>query len=312
MSSPPEAERAPERAAAHHAGYVAVVGRPNVGKSTLLNHLVGQKLSIVSRKPQTTRLPISGIVTRERAQVVFLDTPGYQTEHRSALNRMMNRSVLAALQEVHAVLWIVEALKLERRDRAIGEILPQHLPVVLAINKIDRVRDRRLLLPFLEELAGLRAFAALVPISATRGTQLEALLDAVAGLLPEGPNLFDPDELTTVSERVLASELLREKLFNLLGDELPYSIAVEIEQFRLEEGLRRISAAILVGRDGHKGIVIGKGGAHLKTIATRARQDMERLFGGRVFLEVVVKVRKGWADDAAMLARLGYDSGRPA
>ena len=301
-------ERAPERAA-HRAGYVAVVGRPNVGKSTLLNHLVGQKLSIVSRKPQTTRLPISGIVTRERAQVVFVDTPGYQTEHRSTLNRLMNRSVLGALQEVHAALWIVEALKFDRRDQAIGDILPQSLPVVLAINKIDRVRDRRLLLPFLEELARVRAFAALVPVSATRGTQVEAMLDAVAGLLPEGPNLFDPDELTTASERVLAAELLREKLINLLGDELPYSIAVEIEQFRLEGGLRRIHAAILVAREGHKGIVIGKGGAHLKTIATRARQDMERLFGGKVFLETIVKVRKGWADDTAVLNRLGYDSG---
>jgi GTP-binding protein Era len=289
-----------ERAAAHHAGYVAVVGRPNVGKSALLNHLVGQKLSIVSRKPQTTRLPISGIVTRERAQLVFVDTPGYQTEHRSTLNRMMNRSVLAALEEVHAVLWVVEALRFDRRDRAIGEILPLDLPVVLAVNKIDRIRDRRLLLPYLEELARLRAFAALVPVSATRGTQLEALFDAVAGLLPEGPNLFGPDELTTVNERVLAAELLREKLFNLLGDELPYSIAVEIEQFRLDGGMRRIHAAILVGKEG----------AHLKTIATRARQDMERLFGGKVFLEAMVKVRKGWADDAGVLSRLGYDSGR--
>jgi GTP-binding protein Era len=299
-----------ERASGHRAGYVAVVGRPNVGKSTLLNRLVGQKLSIVSRKPQTTRLPISGIVTGERAQVVFVDTPGYQTEHRSGLNRVMNRSVLATLQEVHAALWIVEALTFDRRDRAIGEILPKDLPVVLAINKIDRVRDRRLLLPFLEELARLRAFAALVPISAARGTQLAALLDAVSALLPEGPNLFEPDELTTVSERVLAAELLREKLFNLLGDELPYTIAVEIDEFRLEGGLRRIHAAILVGKEGHKGIVIGKGGAHLKTIATRARQDMERLFGGKVFLEVMVRVRKGWADDAAVLSRLGYDAPR--
>ena len=304
------AERTRERAAAHRAGYVAVVGRPNVGKSTLMNRLVGQKLSIVSRKPQTTRLPISGIVTREHAQVVFLDTPGYQTEHRSTLNRMMNRSVVSALQEVHAALWIVEAMKFDRRDRAIGEILPRNLPVVLAINKTDRVRERRLLLPFLDELSRERAFAALVPVSATRGTQLEALFAAVAGLLPEGPNLFDPDELTTVSERVLAAELLREKLINLLGDELPYSIAVEIDEFRLEGGLRRIHASILVGREGHKGIVIGKGGVHLKTIATRARQDMERLFGGKVFLETMVKVRKGWADDTAVLSRLGYESGR--
>ena len=304
--------RGPERTPGHRAGHVAVVGRPNVGKSTLLNRFVGQKLSIVSRKPQTTRLPISGIVNREGAQIVFVDTPGYQTEHRSTLNRMMNRSVLAALEEVHAALWVVEALNFDRRDREINDILPPRLPVVLAVNKIDRVRDRRLLLPFLEELARLREFSALVPVSAVRGTQLDALLDAVAALLPEGPDLYDPDELTTVSERVLAAELLREKLINLLGDELPYSIAVEIEQFRLEGGLRRIHAAILVAREGHKGMVIGKGGAHLKTIATRARQDMERLFGGKVYLEAIVKVRKDWADDAAVLTRLGYEPGRPA
>jgi GTP-binding protein Era len=239
-----------------------------------------------------------------------VDTPGYQTGHRSTLNRMMNRSVLGALQEVHAVVWVVEALKFDERDREIGNILPQALPVVLAVNKVDRVRDRKLLLPFLDELSRLRSFAALVPISATRGMQIEPLLDAIAQLLPEGPDLFDADELTTVSERVLAAELLREKLINLLGDELPYSVAVEIEHFSLEGGLRRIHAAILVGKEGHKGIVIGKGGAHLKTIATRARLDMERLFGGKVFLETMVKVRKGWADDTAVLARLGYDAPR--
>src|SRR5215831_11704576 len=195
-----ESERAPGSAAAHRAGYVAVVGRPNVGKSTLLNRLVGQKLSIVSRKPQTTRLPISGIVTREHGQVVFVDTPGYQTEHRSTLNRMMNRSVLAVLQEVHAALWIVEALEFGARDRALGAILPSGLPVVLAVNKIDRLRDRKLLLPFLEERARERPFAALVPVSAARGTQLEPLLAAIIELLPESPRLFAPDELTTVSE----------------------------------------------------------------------------------------------------------------
>jgi GTP-binding protein Era len=224
---------------------------------------------------------------------------------------MMNRSVLGALQEVHAALWIVEALQFGGRDRAIGAILPAELPVVLAINKIDRLRERKLLLPFLEERARERTFAALVPVSATRGTQLEMLLAAVVELLPEGPRLFDADELTTVSERVLAAELLREKLFNLLGDELPYSIAVEIEEFRMEGRLRRIHAAVLVARDSHKAIVIGKGGAHLKAIATRARHDMERLFGGKVFLEIMVKVRKGWADDTAVLARLGYESRRP-
>jgi len=297
---------APERAAQHRAGYVAIVGRPNVGKSTLLNRLVGQKVSIVSRKPQTTRLPISGIVTRGDAQLVFVDTPGYQTEHRSTLNKAMNRSVVAALQEVDAVIWVVEALQFDRRDRSVGELVPQAVPVVLAVNKIDRIRDRKLLLPFLETLSRLREFAALVPVSAARGAQIEELLAVVGRLLPEGPVLFDADEITTVSERVLAAELLREKLFNLLGDELPYSTAVEIEHFGLEGGLRRISAVILVEKEGHKGIVIGQGGGHLKTIATRARVDMERLFGGKVFLETRVKVRKGWADDAALLNRLGY------
>jgi GTPase len=224
----------------------------------------------------------------------------------------MNRSVVSALAEVHVALWIVEALRFDARDRTVGALLPQSLPVVLAVNKIDRLRERKLLLPFLAELAQVRPFAALVPVSAARGTQLEALFTAVADLLPEGPPIFDPDELTTASERVLAAEILREKLFNLLGDELPYSIAVEIEQFRLEGRLRRIRASILVGREGHKAIVIGKGGAHLKDIATRARRDMERLFGGKVFLETMVKVRKGWADDAAVLARLGYEPGRRA
>jgi len=299
-------QAATEPAARHRAGYVAIVGRPNVGKSTLLNRMVGQKLSIVSRKPQTTRLAVSGIVTRPDAQVVFVDTPGYQTEHRSTLNRSMNRAVIAALQEVDAVIWVVEALRFDRRDRSVGDLIPNETPVVLAVNKIDRVRDRGLLLPFLDELARVRNFAALVPVSAASGAQVEALLAEVARLLPPRPVLFDADDVTTVSERVLAAELLREKLFNLLGDELPYAAAVEIEQFRVEGGLRRIRATILVDRDSHKGIVIGQGGRHLKTIASRARLDMERLFGGKVFLETRVKVRKGWAEDAATLNRLGY------
>jgi GTP-binding protein Era len=297
---------APERAPQHRAGYVAIVGRPNVGKSTLLNRLVGEKISIVSRKPQTTRLPVSGIVTRPEAQLVFVDTPGFQTEHRSALNKAMNRAVSAALQEVDAVIWVVEALSFDRRDRSVGALVPKAIPVVLAVNKTDRLRDRKLLLPFLGKLAEEREFAAIVPVSAARGSQIDDLLEVVARLLPPRPVLFDADEITTVSERVLAAELLREKLFNLLGDELPYSAAVEIEQFRLEGRLRRIRAAILVDKESHKGIVIGRGGGHLKEIASRARLDMERLFGGKVFLETRVKVKKGWAEDPATLSRLGY------
>ncbi|MCC7486885.1 MAG: GTPase Era [Burkholderiales bacterium] len=304
MSSRP----APERQPPHRAGCVAVVGRPNVGKSTLLNRLVGQKVSIVSRRPQTTRLPVTGIVTRADAQIVFVDTPGYQTEHRSRLNRIMNRTVLSALSEVHAVLWIVEALRCDARDEVVCALLPRGTPVVLAINKIDRLRERRLLLPFIEELSRLRPFEAIVPVSAARGTQTGDLVTALAGLLPPGPPLFDADEITTVSERALAAELFREKLFNRLGEELPYSIAVAIDRFTLERGVRRVSASVLVTREGHKGIVIGRGGEDLKAAATQARRDMERLFGGKVFLEAHVRVRKDWPEDAATLARLGYAS----
>jgi len=302
MSSQP----AHKSVAPHRAGYVAIAGRPNVGKSTLLNRMVGQKVSIVSAKPQTTRLRVTGIVTRPQGQAVFVDTPGHQTAHRSALNRMMNRAIAATLHEVHAAIWVVEALQFGDGDRAVEALLPAALPVVLAINKIDRITDKKRLLPFMAGLAGRRSYAAVVPISAAKGTQLEALLDAVLPLLPEGPVLFGADEITTLSERVLAAELLREKLFRLLGDELPYGAAVEIEQFEEAAGLRRIRAAIIVGKNSHKAMVIGKGGAKLKAIGTSARQDMERLFGGKVFLETWVKVRSDWAEDDASLRRLGY------
>ena len=302
MISPP----AVEESSRHRAGYVAIVGRPNVGKSTLLNRMAGQKISIVSPKPQTTRLRVTGIVTRRHAQIIFVDTPGFQGAHRSALHRMMNRSVATTLQEVHAAIWVIEALALEEGDRAVGELLPEALPVVLAINKIDRVADKKRLLPFIGKVAEHGRFAALVPVSAAKGTQVEALLDAVTPLLPEGPRLFGEEEITTLNERVLAAELLREKLFRLLGEELPYGTAVEIEQFKEEGQLRRISAAILVARPSHKAMVIGKNGAKLKAIATSARQDMERLFGGKVFLETWVKVRSGWSEDESALRRLGY------
>jgi len=290
----------------HRAGYVAIVGQPNVGKSTLLNRMVGQKVSIVSSKPQTTRFRITGIVTRRHAQMVFVDTPGHQTAHRSALNRMMNRAVAATLQEVDAAIWVVAALSFDEGDRTLEKLLPTELPVILAINKIDRVADKKLLLPFIGHIAERRNFAAVVPVSAAKGTQIDALLDTVPPLLPEGPALFGEDDMTTVSERLLAAELLREKLFRLLGDELPYGTAVEIEQFEEERNLRRIRAAILVAKSNHKAMLIGKGGAKLKAIATAARQDMERMFGGKVFLETWVKVRSGWSENEAALKQLGY------
>ena len=298
-------QSAPERLPAHRAGTAAIVGRPNVGKSTLLNHLVGARISITSSRPQTTRQRITGIVTRPDAQVVFVDTPGYQTRHDSVLNRAMNRSVAASVRGVDAIVWVVEALKYDERDELVARLLPPGAPVILAINKSDMVKDKTRLLPFIAQLSARHRFEALVPVSATKGTQLDTLLDAIVALLPEGERLHDEDELTTINERVLASELLREKLFQQLGEELPYAAAVEIAQFKQEGGLRRIQATILVDKEGQKAIVIGARGAKLKEIATRARRDMERLFGGKVFLEVWVKVRRGWADSEGTLKRMG-------
>jgi GTPase len=299
--------RVADPAPAHRAGRVAIIGRPNVGKSTLLNQLVGAKVSITSRKPQTTRQRMTGIVTRAAAQFLFVDTPGYQTVHQSALNRAMNRGVAAGLDGVDAVVWVVEALRYDTRDEAVLRLLAADMPVILAINKTDTVRDRKQLLPFIARLSALREFEAVIPLSAARGWQTDDLLDALVPLLPEGPPLHDADEITTVNERTLAAELLREKLFRSLGDELPYATTVEIDHYAQEGGMRRIHASILVDKDGQKAIVIGKEGQTLKSIATRARRDMENLFGGKVFLEVWVKVRRGWADSEAVLKRLNQE-----
>lgn len=300
-------QRAPEGADRHRAGTAAIVGRPNVGKSTLLNRLVGSKISITSNKPQTTRQRVTGIVTQPGGQVVFIDTPGYQTRHQSVLNQAMNRSVTASLKEVNAIVWVVEALKFDERDEAVGRLLPDGVPVILAVNKTDAVKDKARLLPFISRCAAAREFEAIIPVSAAKGAQVDDLQREILKLMPEGPPLYDADEMTTASERFLAAEALREKLFRLLGDELPYSTAVEIEQFKQEGGLRRIYAAILVDKEGQKPIVIGAGGAKLKAIASGARRDLERLFGGKVFLEVRVKIRSGWADNAGTLRRMGFD-----
>jgi GTP-binding protein Era len=272
-----------------------------------LNRLVGCKLSITSGRPQTTRQRVTGIVTRPDAQIVFVDTPGYQTEHRSALNSAMNRGVAAGLQDVDAVVWLVEALKYGERDAAVAGLLARSPAVILAINKTDSVRDRNRLLPFIARLAELRKFEAIIPISAEKGWQVDELLDAIVALLPEGPPVHGEDDITTVNERFLAAELLREKLFRLLGEELPYASTVEIERFQEEAGLRTIHASIVVDKESQKAIVIGKGGKQLKAIASQARRDMERLFGGKVFLEVWVKVSRGWAGNAAALRRMGFD-----
>ena len=288
-------------------GYIAIVGRPNVGKSTLINRIIGEKISIVSRKAQTTRHRIMGILTQPNAQFVFVDTPGFQTQHANALNRAMNRGVTQALADVDVVILVVDAGRFDVRDRTVLKLLPTDRPVVLAVNKCDQLKDKSALLPLLADLSKEHDFAAIVPISAARGSQIDDLLAETRKHLPHEDLLFGEDEITDRSERFLAAEFIREKLFRLLGDELPYASTVQIEKFEVDGALRRISAAIVVDRAAHKGIVIGKGGETLKRIATEARQDMERLFDGKVFLEIFVKVKSGWADDERLLKSLGYE-----
>ena len=293
-------------------GYIAIVGRPNVGKSTLLNHLIGQKISITSRKAQTTRHRIHGIFTDEHAQFVFVDTPGFQTKHLNALNRGMNRVVTSSLRDVQVVIFVLEALRYDERDQEVLKLLPDNRPVLLVINKIDEVADKGQLFAFAERVAQDFKFAEIVPVSAKQDTKLDELREALRRHLPPGELIYDKDDITDRSEKFLAAEMLREKVFRFTGDELPYSISVVIEQFKMEcpqnqPRLRRINAAILVDKEAHKAMLIGKKGEKLKEIATQARLDMEKLFDGKVFLEVFVKVRSGWADDARTLRSLGYE-----
>ena len=299
--SAPRGARAPFRC-----GAIAIVGRPNVGKSTLLNALVGAHLSITSRKPQTTRHRLRGILTQPDAQFVFVDTPGFQTEHRSALNRIMQRRIGSATGDVDCVLLVVEAGRFLDIDRRLVKLAVAAAPVILAVNKIDRLAQERLL-SHLQDAAGQGEFAAVVPVSAERGHGLKELLRVIRAHLPEQPAIYAEDELTDRDERFLAAERIREKLFRLMGDEVPYGCSVIIEKFEHEGKLRRIHAAIVVEKEGHKRIVIGAGGSTLKRIASEARLDMQGLFGGKVYLEVWVKVRSGWTDDARALKSLGYE-----
>ena len=289
------------------AGTIAIVGRPNVGKSTLLNHLVGQKISITSRKPQTTRQRILGIHTEADAQYIFVDTPGFQTRHASALTRLMNQSVTVAVSDVDAIVHVIEAGHWDAGDEQVAKLLFGNIPVVLALNKIDHVKDKARLGALIQERAAQFPYAALVPISAQKGTQLKALLGELRKLLPEQPAIYPEDELTDRSERFMAAEFIREKLFRLLGEELPYAVSVVIEKFEQEGRLRRIFAAVIVDRANQKGIVLGEGGEKMKRIATEARLDLEKLYGGVVYLEVFVKVKSGWADDERVLRSLGYE-----
>jgi GTP-binding protein Era len=290
-----------------HSGYIAIVGRPNVGKSTLLNHLIGQKISITSRKAQTTRHRITGILTEENMQFVFVDTPGFQTQHLNTLNKGLNKVVTSSLRDVNVVMFVIEARHFDERDRQVMNLLPKNAPVILVINKVDNMEVKGELLPFMQEMSKEREFAAIVPVSAKHDKQLDTLLEAIRPFLPEGEKIYPEDEVTDRNERFLAAEIVREKVFRFTGEELPYSVSVVIEQFKLEGKLRRIHAAILVDKEAHKAMLIGKNGEKLKEIATQARLDMEKLFDGKVYLEVWIKVRSGWADSAQMLKSLGYE-----
>ncbi len=288
-------------------GYVAIVGKPNVGKSTLLNALVGQKVSITSSKAQTTRHRITGLRTLGATQFVFVDTPGFQTRHGNALNRSLNKTVLGAVADVDVVVFVVEAGNFNLADAKVLALLPPNIPVILLANKLDMVHRRAELAPWLRSMQERHAFAEFVPMSAKNAKDVARFYGICEKYLPEQPWMFDADELTDRSERFMAAEMVREKLFRLTGDELPYTSTVIIDKFEEDGKLRRIAATIVVERDGHKGMVIGEKGEKLKRIGTEARQELEKLWGGKVFLELWVKVRSGWADDEARVRSFGYE-----
>ena len=294
---------------AFRSGYVAIIGRPNVGKSTLINRILGLKLCITSRRPQTTRHRILGIKTTAASQLIYVDTPGIHSDGKRAMNRYMNRAAAASIEDVDVVVFVIEGTKWTDEDERVLNKLRQDSsrPVILAMNKIDKLEDKAILLPQVEKLADKFNFAAIVPLSARRGINIESLEESIYALMPEGELIFEEDQLTDRSSRFLAAEMVREKLFRHLGQELPYALTVDIEQFEDDDGMYRISAVIYVERSGQKSIVIGKKGELLKQVGKDAREDMEKLFGCKVFLQLWVKVREGWSDNERMLRNLGYN-----
>ncbi len=289
-----------------YSGYVAIVGRPNVGKSTLTNFLIGEKVSITARKPQTTRDRILGIRTHGNHQIVYVDTPGLHTGGKKALNKQLNRTATHAIFDVDIVCFMVEAGKWEEDDEWIlKRFIDIEKPVILVINKIDRLKNQNDLFPYIDMLQNKYKFADIISVSAKSGKRVPEFEKIIENLLPEGPHLFDPDEITDKSEKFWVSEIIREKLIRSLGQELPHAIAIEIEQFKWDEKLLRISAIIWVERDGQKKIVIGEKGEVLKKVGTEARLEMEDYFEAKVFLQLWVKVKKGWSDDERALQSLG-------
>jgi GTP-binding protein Era len=291
----------------HRCGHVAIIGRPNVGKSTLINRLVGQKFSITSRKAQTTRHRLLGIKSTAAAQIIYVDTPGLHAGAGRALNRYMNRAASGALVGVDLVLFLVEAGNWTEGDSHVLERLADvEAPIIVAVNKVDRLSDKQTLLPFIDELSKRAEFRDVVPISALHGSNTERLEHVLVDALPAGPSLYDEEQFTDRSERFLAAEMVREKLTRCLGQELPYRLSVEIEAFQHDEALLKIGAIIWVERSSQKGIVIGRQGRVLKAVGSEARKDMEALFGKKVFLELWVKIKQGWSNDEQALQRLGY------
>jgi len=289
-------------------GYVAIVGRPNVGKSTLLNHLLGQKISITSRKPQTTRHQVLGIKTDRQHQIIFVDTPGLHSDADKAINRYMNRAASSAIRDVDVIVFVVDRTAWTSEDQMVLEQVQRSgLPVILAINKVDLLADKSQLLPHLQLLADKADFAAVMPLSALQQHNVEQLEQEILQFLPESEHFFPEDQITDRSQRFLAAEIVREKIMRQLGEELPYAVTVEIEEFALDGAVLHISAVILVERKGQKKILIGDKGSRLRSIGTDARVDMERLFDSRVMLRLWVKVKSGWSDDERALRSLGYD-----
>ena len=288
-------------------GYAAIVGRPNVGKSTLLNHLLGQKISITSQRPQTTRYRILGIKSGSDFQIIYVDTPGLHHAGKRAINKYMNRAALIALNDVEVLIFVVEGLRwTDEDDYVLERIKGLKVPVILAVNKVDKIPDKKMLLPHLAKLQEVMKFAHIIPLSARNGSNLLELEQAVKALLPEAAALYPEDQLTDRSERFLAAEFVREKLMRGTGQEVPYAVTVEIEKFSHQRGVLHIHAVIWVERDGQKAIIIGEKGERLKRVGTQARMEMERMFQSKVFLQLLVRVKEGWSDDVRVMARLGY------
>lgn len=291
-----------------YCGYIALVGRPNVGKSTLLNCILQQKISITSKKPQTTRHSILGIKTEGAYQFVYVDTPGIHQKSKKAMNKMMNKTAISVLRDVDVIAFLVDGTHWQEEDDYVLRLVKQsHAPCILVVNKVDKIDDKDQLLPWIENISQQHEFAAIIPLSAKTGVQVDQLQDKLQTYLPEGPHLFPDDQVTDRSTKFLCAELLREKIFRFCGQELPYSVTVDIESYKDEGTLVRIHALILVDKDNHKRMIIGEKGQKLKEMATNARKDMEHLLDKKVFLQCWCKVKSGWSDDERILKQLGYD-----